>query len=87
MSGRLACRATLLPPTAFHVPVATTGASMSPTIRAEPALSRDELVLSIRLDTPPPDKLPLTLLLSLPRPKMLKRILQPISMDDEKSPG
>lgn len=43
------------------------------------SLSRDELVLSIRLDTPPPDKLPLTLLLSLPRPKMLKRILQTVS--------
>ncbi|MFP5429813.1 MAG: 16S rRNA (uracil(1498)-N(3))-methyltransferase [Gammaproteobacteria bacterium] len=43
------------------------------------SLSRDELVLSIRLDTPPPEKLPLTLLLSLPRPKMLKRILQTVS--------
>lgn len=43
------------------------------------SLSREELVLSVTLDTPPPDKLPLTLLLSLPRPKMLKRILQTVS--------
>jgi RsmE family RNA methyltransferase len=40
------------------------------------AISRDELSLRVMLDTPPPEKLPLTLLLSLPRPKMLKRILQ-----------
>lgn len=43
------------------------------------SLSREELVLTVRLDTPPPEKLPLTLLLSLPRPKMLKRILQTAS--------
>lgn len=43
------------------------------------SLSREELVLAVRLDTPPPEKLPLTLLLSLPRPKMLKRILQTVS--------
>jgi len=35
--------------------------------------------LSIRLDQPPPAKLPLTLLLALPRPKMLKRVLQGVS--------
>lgn len=43
------------------------------------ALSREELVLRTHLDTPPPEKLPLTLLLSLPRPKMLKRILQTVA--------
>lgn len=43
------------------------------------SLSRDELVLRPVLDTAPPEKLPLTLLLSLPRPKMLKRILQTVA--------
>jgi len=43
------------------------------------SLTRDELVLRPVLDTPPPEKLPLTLLLSLPRPKMLKRILQTVA--------
>lgn len=43
------------------------------------SLTRDELVLRPVLDTVPPDKLPLTLLLSLPRPKMLKRILQTVA--------
>jgi len=43
------------------------------------SLSRDELLLSFVLDTPPPPKLPLTLLLALPRPKMLKRILQTVA--------
>lgn len=43
------------------------------------ALSRDELLLQFVLDTAPPPKLPLTLLLSLPRPKMLKRILQSVA--------
>lgn len=40
------------------------------------ALSAEELTLRYELDTAPPPKLPLTILLSLPRPKMLKRILQ-----------
>ena len=35
--------------------------------------------LQISLDTPPPAKLPLTLLLAVPRPKMLKRVLQTVS--------
>lgn len=43
------------------------------------SLSREQLVLRMHLDTPPPEKLPLTLLLALPRPKMLKRILQSIA--------
>ncbi len=43
------------------------------------SLSRDELVLRFALDTSPPPKIPLRLLLSLPRPKMLKRILQAVA--------
>lgn len=43
------------------------------------SLTREELVLAPVLDTAPPEKLPLTLLLSLPRPKMLKRILQTVA--------
>ncbi|MDF2446284.1 MAG: hypothetical protein K0S46_1520 [Moraxellaceae bacterium] len=42
-------------------------------------LSRDEAVLEFALDQAPPAKLPLTLLLALPRPKMLKRVLQTIA--------
>lgn len=36
-------------------------------------------ILSIALDQPPPDKLPLTLVLALPRPKMLRRILRNVA--------
>lgn len=36
----------------------------------------DRLLLRVTLDETPPPRLPLTLLLALPRPKMLKRILQ-----------
>jgi RsmE family RNA methyltransferase len=43
------------------------------------ALTAQELVLKFFLDTPPPPKLPLTLLLALPRPKMLKRIVQTVA--------
>lgn len=43
------------------------------------ALSPEALELEYTLDQPPPPKLPLTLLLGLPRPKMLKRILQTIA--------
>lgn len=43
------------------------------------SLSRDELLLRFELDANPPPKIPLTLLLSLPRPKMLKRILQSVA--------
>lgn len=40
------------------------------------ALEQDHAELRIQLDTPPPAKLPLTLLLAMPRPKMFRRILQ-----------
>ncbi|WP_439886550.1 16S rRNA (uracil(1498)-N(3))-methyltransferase [Pseudomonas sp. MBLB4123] len=43
------------------------------------ALSTDEAELQVELDQPPPAKLPLTLLLALPRPKMLRRVLQTVS--------
>ncbi|HET8731757.1 MAG TPA: 16S rRNA (uracil(1498)-N(3))-methyltransferase [Moraxellaceae bacterium] len=42
-------------------------------------LDREVLELEFGLDQTPPPKLPLTLLLSLPRPKMLKRILQTVA--------
>src|SRR5690606_12322757 len=35
--------------------------------------------LQVAFDQPPPAKLPITLLLALPRPKMLRRVLQTIS--------
>ncbi len=35
--------------------------------------------LSVLLDQPAPEKLPITLLLALPRPKMLRRVLQTVS--------
>lgn len=43
------------------------------------AVSGPELELEVSLDQPPPDPLPINLLLALPRPKMLKRILQTVS--------
>tara|TARA_R110002049_G_scaffold53223_48_gene149132 strand:+ start:2985 stop:3692 length:708 start_codon:yes stop_codon:yes gene_type:complete len=36
-------------------------------------------VLDVMLDQPPPPKLPLTLILALPRPKMLRRILRNVA--------
>ncbi|MNC22746.1 16S ribosomal RNA methyltransferase RsmE [compost metagenome] len=43
-------------------------------------LDADEAEIEIlTLDQPPPAKLPLTLLLALPRPKMLKRVLQTVA--------
>jgi len=42
-------------------------------------LQPDEAELALELDQPPPAKLPLTLLLALPRPKMLRRVLQTVS--------
>lgn len=42
-------------------------------------LDREALEIAFTLEQAPPPKLPLTLLLSLPRPKMLKRILQGVA--------
>ncbi|MCB1659123.1 MAG: 16S rRNA (uracil(1498)-N(3))-methyltransferase, partial [Pseudomonadales bacterium] len=41
-------------------------------------LDKQSLQLRFELDQAPPPKLPLTLLLALPRPKMLKRIFQTV---------
>ncbi|WP_137973501.1 16S rRNA (uracil(1498)-N(3))-methyltransferase [Pseudomonas sp. F(2018)] len=43
------------------------------------ALDEQHAELQVELDQPPPAKLPLTLLLALPRPKMLKRVLQTVA--------
>ncbi|OCX91574.1 MAG: 16S rRNA (uracil(1498)-N(3))-methyltransferase [Pseudomonas sp. CO183] len=42
-------------------------------------LDAGEAELQVSLDQPPPAKLPLTLLLALPRPKMLRRVLQTVA--------
>ncbi|MBF0674461.1 16S rRNA (uracil(1498)-N(3))-methyltransferase [Pseudomonas sp.] len=42
-------------------------------------LEHHEAELQVCFDQPPPAKLPLTLLLALPRPKMLKRVLQTVA--------
>ena len=42
-------------------------------------LSKEEALLDVRLTEAPPPKLPLTLVLALPRPKMLRRILRMIA--------
>jgi RsmE family RNA methyltransferase len=42
-------------------------------------LDGQEAELQVEFDQPPPTKLPLTLLLALPRPKMLRRVLQTVS--------
>ncbi|SEA79749.1 RNA methyltransferase, RsmE family [Desulfuromusa kysingii] len=43
------------------------------------SLSNEELEMEVQLDQSPPEPLPITLLLALPRPKMLKRVLQSVS--------
>lgn len=43
------------------------------------AISDSEATLSIELSSPPPPKLPVTLVLALPRPKMLRRILRAVA--------
>jgi len=40
------------------------------------SISHAQVTLRVTLQTPPPPALPLTLIIALPRPKMLKRILQ-----------
>jgi len=42
-------------------------------------LGSDQAEIQIELNQPPPAKLPLTLLLAMPRPKMLRRVLQTVS--------
>jgi RsmE family RNA methyltransferase len=42
-------------------------------------LNSERAVLAIALDRPPPDKLPLSLVIALPRPKMLRRILRSVA--------
>jgi 16S rRNA (uracil1498-N3)-methyltransferase len=42
-------------------------------------LNDEAAVLAISLDQPPPAKLPLSLVLALPRPKMLRRILRSVA--------
>lgn len=42
-------------------------------------LEKHEAELRVTLDTQPPAKLPLTLLLALPRPKMLRRVFQTVA--------
>ncbi len=42
-------------------------------------LSDEEALLDVRLSAAPPPKLPLTLVLALPRPKMLRRILRMVA--------
>ena len=42
-------------------------------------LEAGEAELRVTLDQPPPAKLPLTLVLALPRPKMLRRVLQTVA--------
>lgn len=43
------------------------------------AITAEEATLEVRLDTPPPRRLPLSLVLALPRPKMLRRILRSVA--------
>ena len=41
--------------------------------------TREELVLAARLGSPPPPAVPLQLLLAMPRPKVLRRVLQAVA--------
>jgi RsmE family RNA methyltransferase len=43
------------------------------------ALDAQRAVIDFTLDAPPPPKLPVTLLLALPRPKMLRRVLRAVA--------
>lgn len=43
------------------------------------SLKEGEAILGVTLDSEPPPKLPLTLVLALPRPKMLRRILRTVA--------
>lgn len=43
------------------------------------AIDRQRAVFDLQLDSAPPAKLPVTLVLALPRPKMLRRILQAVA--------
>lgn len=43
------------------------------------ALEQDQARLQVALDTPPPPALPVKLVLALPRPKMLRRIVQSVA--------
>ena len=43
------------------------------------SLNHEQAELAVTLDKPAPEKLPLALLLALPRPKMLRRVLQTVS--------
>ncbi|MEM0954159.1 MAG: 16S rRNA (uracil(1498)-N(3))-methyltransferase [Pseudomonadota bacterium] len=42
-------------------------------------IAPDEAILDVSLNQDPPDKLPLSLVLALPRPKMLRRILRTVA--------
>lgn len=42
-------------------------------------IDEQQVELSVKLDQPPPAKLPLTIILALPRPKMLKRIFRSLA--------
>jgi RsmE family RNA methyltransferase len=43
------------------------------------SIAQHEAILDVELDRAPPDKLPLVLVLALPRPKMLRRILRTVA--------
>lgn len=43
------------------------------------SISREEITMSVEANLEPPEKLPLTLVLALPRPKMLRRILRAVA--------